>query len=403
MRRLLRMSYLVAGLGGVGFFAMSVLLLGVWPGRTLEEQIRRTQPEHPLAPTASEQRGRIIYGREGCAYCHTQQIRYLENDVKRFGKATLAWETIFDYPHLWGTRRIGPDLSREAGVRSSDWQFSHLYGPRTVVADSVMPAFQWLFDGAPDRPGQEARDLVDYLETLGRDRGLAGPEGEAHARAACNCSDDEKRFAYGPGALNASTSMTRRTGDVPDLPSGDAARGGPLYARNCATCHGARGEGDGKGATGLHPKPANFTEQQYAPDRLSFALWNGVDGTAMSAWRELDRADLAAIAAAVRGFHTAQAEPQIPKEVLDLGARVYTDRCAQCHGMNGAGDGTAAGQFPIAPTNFHTQRPDLAASLRVLRNGIEGTPMAPWSTELSEAELSAVAYYVRTFFAGGAQ
>lgn len=123
--------------------------------------------------------------------------------------------------------------------------------------------------------------------------------------------------------------------------------------------------------------------------------------TAMPAWRELDRADLAAIAEVVRGFHAAQTEPEIPKEVLDLGARVYTDRCAQCHGMNGAGDGSAAGQFPIAPTNFRTERPDIAASLRALRNGIEGTPMAPWSNELSEAELSAAAYYVRTFFAGG--
>lgn len=401
MRRLLRMSYLVAGLGGIGFFAMSILLLGVWPGSALERQIRQTEPQHPPALTASEQRGRIIYGREGCAYCHTQQIRYLDSDVRRFGKATLAWETIYDYPHLWGTRRIGPDLSREAGTRSDDWQLSHLYAPRTLVADSVMPAFPWLFDGAPDRPNQEGRDLLDYLATLGEDRALAGPEGEAHARISCNCSDDEKKFAFGPGPLNASPAMTRRTGDFPRLTAGDVTRGRPLYARYCASCHGAKGEGNGPGAAGLHPKPTNFTEQEYAPDRLGFALWNGVTGTAMPAWRELDRTDLAAIAEVVRGFHAAQTEPQIPKEVLDLGARVYTDRCAQCHGMNGAGDGSAAGQFPIAATNFQTQRPDIAASLSALRNGVEGTPMAPWSDELSEAELSAVAYYVRTFFTGG--
>ena len=110
---------------------MSILLLGVWPGRALEEQIRKTSPEHPLALTASEPRGRKIYAREGCAYCHTQQIRYVASDVARFGRATLAWETIFDYPHLWGTRRIGPDLSREASVRSADWQLSHLYAPRS--------------------------------------------------------------------------------------------------------------------------------------------------------------------------------------------------------------------------------------------------------------------------------
>jgi len=120
----------------------------------------------------------------------------------------------------------------------------------------------------------------------------------------------------------------------------------------------------------------------------------------MPAWRELTVADLSAIAEVVRGFHAASPEPAIPQAVLALGASVYEARCAQCHGTNGAGDGTAAGQFAVAPTNFQLQRPNLAASLRALRNGIEGTPMAPWSNELSEADLSAVAYYVRTLYRG---
>ena len=404
MKRLLRMSYLVAGVAGLGFFVMSVLLLGVWPGRVLEQQIRGTSPDHPLALTASEERGRTVYAREGCAYCHTQQIRYLPNDVARFGAATLAWETIFDYPHLWGTRRIGPDLSREGAVRSADWQLSHLYSPRMLVADSVMPAFSWLFDGAPDRPRQEAQDLLAYLETLGRDRALAGPEGEAHARAACNCSDDEKRFAFGSPVLNASPSMARREGDYPKLnSSGDLNRGQQLYSSNCAGCHGVRGEGDGPGAAGLHPRPANLSEHEYTLDRLGSSFWNGSVGTAMPAWRDFPVQDLSDMAQVVRGFHAAQPEPTLPQDVLDLGSRVYAAHCAQCHGENGAGDGSAAGQFPIAPTNFRTQRPSLAASLRAVRNGVEGTPMAPWTSQLSEAELSAAAYFVRGFFQGANQ
>ena len=403
MSRLLRMSYLVAAVAGVGFFVMSILLLGVWPGRTLEQQIRTMSPEHPLALTASESRGRKIYAREGCAYCHTQQIRYVASDVERFGRATLAWETIFDYPQLWGTRRIGPDLSREASVRSADWQLSHLYAPRALVADSVMPPFPWLFEGAPDRPTQEARDLLDYLETLGRDRALAAPEGEAHALAACkNCSDDEKRFAFAPAALNANPARARRRGESARLvPSSDLAGGQQVYALYCATCHGARGDGDTPGAAGLHPRPVNLTEQEYTLGRLGFSLWNGVAGTAMPAWRELGVDELSAAAQVVRNFHAAQAEPAIPAPVLALGARVYAARCAQCHGEKGDGNGSAAGQFPVAPTNFEAQRPSIAASLRAVRNGIEGTPMAPWSNELSEAELSAVAYYVRGFWAGG--
>src|SRR5579859_4061092 len=109
-----------------------------------------------------------------------------------------------------------------------------------------MPAFPWLFDGAPDRPKQEARDLTDYIETLARGRALAGPEGEAHARAACNCSDDEKRYAFGSPVLNASSSLARSKGDFPKLArSNDLSRGQQVYTRYCASCHGIRGEGDG--------------------------------------------------------------------------------------------------------------------------------------------------------------
>ena len=401
MSRLLRMSYLVAAVAGVGFFGMSILLLGVWPGRVLENQISKTSPEHPLNLSFSETRGRTVYAREGCAYCHTQQIRYVQSDVDRFGRATLAWETIFDYPHLWGTRRIGPDLSREANVRPPDWQLEHLYAPRSVVKDSVMPAFPWLFDGAPDRPRQEARDLLDYLETLGRDRALAAPEGEAHALAGCDCSGDEKRFAFGAPALNAHPAQARRTGDYPRsaaMPFPET--GQQLYAQYCAVCHGARGAGDGLGAAALRPHPANLTEQEYTRDRLGFLIWNGAVGTAMPAWRELSAEQLSAVVETVRALHAAQPEPAIPAAVLGLGAKVYAARCAQCHGEQGAGDGPAANQFAVAPTNFRAQRPSIAASLRALRNGIDGTPMASWAGELSEAELSAVAYYVRGFFEG---
>jgi cbb3-type cytochrome oxidase cytochrome c subunit/cytochrome c5 len=371
MKRLLRMSYLAAGIGGLGFFAMSVLLLGVWPGRVLQEQIRETSPDRPMPLTAGERRGRVIYGEDGCAYCHTQQIRSLDRDIRRFGAATMAWETIFDYPQLWGTRRIGPDLSREGAVRSPDWQLSHLYDPRHVVPDSVMPPFPWLFDGAPDRPKQDARDLLAYIDTLGRNRELAGP------------------------VSNASAAMTRRHGGHPMLTSSqDRSRGLQLYARNCAGCHGRRGEGDGPGAAGLHPHPANFAAHEYTLDRLSFVLWNGIAGTAMPAWRDLPVEDLSALAQVVRGFHS----PGSPEAATESGRQVYADRCAQCHGENGGGDGPAANRFPIAPPDFRTQRASYAAGLQAIRDGVEGTPMAPWTSQLSDDEISAVANFVRRFY-----
>jgi cytochrome c oxidase cbb3-type subunit 2/cytochrome c oxidase cbb3-type subunit I/II len=393
------MAYLVASLAGVAFFGMSVVLLGVWPGRALEHQVRTMSPEGRLGLTASEERGRLIYSREGCAYCHTQQIRYLPADMKRFGAPTLAWETGLDYPHLWGTRRIGPDLSRAGGTRSTDWHLAHLFDPRAIVPDSVMPAYRFLFDGSAGRPRQSARDLVAYIESLGRPREIAGPEGEARARAACDCPEDEmKQMAFQP-PLNASPARPRRGGDFPLLPSnGDAVRGRELFATSCAGCHGPRGEGDGPAASSLRPQPANLAAHEYTTARLSDALWNGVAGTAMHAWRDHSLEDLAALAGAVRELSAMPQERAVPSNIVDLGRHVYAANCSQCHGEDGAGNGSAASELPVPPTNFRVQRPTLAESLRAVRNGIDGTRMASWTGRLTTAEVLAAASYVRTFY-----
>lgn len=394
----LRAAYLVASVAGIGFFAMSVALLGVWPGRVLDRQVQAMAPERPLGLTVSEERGRAIYGREGCAYCHTQQVRYVHADMTRFGAPTLAWETRRDYPHLWGTRRIGPDLARAGSVRSDDWHLAHLFAPRSIVSDSVMPAYRSLFDGAADRPSQSARDLVAYLQSLGRARETAGPEGEARARERCNCPDDEMAQMAFAGPLNTSPSQPRRGADAPVLPAGaDEQRGRSLYAADCASCHGPRGEGDGPGAASLVPRPSDLSAHEYTRARLSGSLWNGVAGTAMPAWRDHPLDDLAALARVVQGFHRRQ-EGDVPESLNALGQRVYEANCVQCHGVDGRGDGSAAAELTVAPTSFREQRPSVSQSLRALRDGIEGTRMASWTGRLSDAEIVAVANYVRGFF-----
>jgi mono/diheme cytochrome c family protein len=321
--------------------------------------------------------------------------------MARFGAPTLAWETRQDYPHLWGTRRIGPDLSRASGTRPADWQFAHLYSPRSIVPGSVMPAYPGLFDGAPDRPRQDARDLLAYLESLGRARALAGPEGEARARQACDCADDEMRQMAFEAGLDVHPGKARSGDDVPALPAArNDTRGRVLYARHCATCHGPAGEGDVGGGMGLLPRPVSLADHAYTTERIAEALWNGVAGTAMPAWRDHPLEDLAAIAHVVRGMTAARPEPTLPADLIEAGPRVYADHCVQCHGERGAGDGTAAKELPIAPTNFQRQRPSLDYALRALREGIAGTPMAPWPSRLSEGEMLAVANYVRSFSAG---
>jgi cytochrome c oxidase cbb3-type subunit II len=399
--RVLGMSYLVASLAGVGFFAMSVFLLGYWPKQVLDAQTRSMGPEFVLPLSASARRGRAIYAREGCAYCHTQQVRYLAADRARFGAPTLAWETRLDYPHLWGTRRIGPDLARAGGTRPDDWHFAHLFSPRAIVSQSVMPAYPGLFDGAPDRPRQEARDLVAYLNTLGTARELAGAEGEARAREACNCADDEMAHMAFDGPLNAHPARARLAREAPTLPrGGDLVRGQQLYTAHCATCHGSRGEGDGRGAAGLLPVPANLAEHEYAAERIAGALWNGVAGTSMPAWRDQSPDDLSALVEAVRALSRTGSDPTLPGNLMELGRRAFKEHCVQCHGERGDGQGPAGPELAIAPANLTLQRPTLARTLETLRGGIPGTPMAPWTSRLTDAEIVAVAQYARSLYAG---
>lgn len=401
--QVLTMSYVVAGVAGIAFFVMSVALLGIWPQRILAEQTAATAPPNPLALTVAEERGRAVYAREGCSYCHTQQIRYTDADIERFGSPTLAWETRFDYPHLWGTRRIGPDLSRAGGARTENWQYVHLYSPRAVAPLSIMPSYAGLFDGSPDRPTQEARDLVAYIETLGRARELAWPEGDAAAAAAMP-DDRWAQMAFDAPLLNAHPARTRPRGDVPVLGNpASGQRGAMLWGHHCAGCHGESGRGDGPAAEWLRPRPTNLAEHEYARNRIADALWNGVHGSAMPAWREYAPADRAALADLVTSFSDPQPGPAPSAQQLAQGQATYAQHCASCHGAGGGGDGFAANHLPvpIAPTNFRVQRIDYEAGLRVVRNGIEGTSMAAWTQRLTDQDIQAVVHYVRSLYEGG--
>jgi len=395
--RPLSMAYLVTGVAGIGFFGLSMSLLGWWPGKVLDAQIAATSPANALRLTPAEERGRHIYAREGCAYCHTQQVRYLEADILRFGAPTLAWETQFDSPHLWGTRRIGPDLARSSGTRSLDWHYAHLFAPRSVVAQSIMPSYSALFDGSPLRPLQEARDLVAYLDSLGRARAIAWPEGEAKAMSLV-ADDHLGHFAFTAPALNMHPAMARTGTKLPSLAGITAAGNGrQLWLDNCASCHGAEGKGDGTAAAWLLPVPTNLVEHSYTRDYLVEVLWNGVAGTAMPAWRDQSLANLLALVDVVSGF-SVDGPSIADTATLQAGAQVYATHCVQCHGTQGRGDGFAASQFKVAAVDFTKQRPTVAQGVNVLHSGIPGTPMVPWTDRLDNVAMLAVTVYLRSFF-----
>ena len=188
-------------LGALFMIALSTMFLVIVP----YAQLKSVPPTPGLKPyTDVELRGRYIYMREGCVYCHSQQPRDPRQapDGKRgWGRPSVPGDYYYDTPHLLGTMRTGPDLLN-IGARqpSVDWHLSHLYQPRAVIPGSIMPAYPYLFriqkaarptdklvtlppEFAPAEgkvvASEDALDLVAYLLALDRTfPAISGPEGK---------------------------------------------------------------------------------------------------------------------------------------------------------------------------------------------------------------------------------
>ncbi len=135
-----------------------------------------TEPVDGLKPyTALQLEGRDIYIREGCVGCHSQMIRPLRAEVERYGHYSVAGESVYEYPFLWGSKRTGPDLARVGGRYSDDWHRAHLINPRDVVPESIMPAYPFLAENILD--GELTATKVQAMKTLGvpyTDEDIAG-------------------------------------------------------------------------------------------------------------------------------------------------------------------------------------------------------------------------------------
>ncbi len=129
-------------------------------------QKQTTEPVDGLRPlSALELEGRDIYRREGCVGCHSQMIRPFRAETERYGHYSVAGESIYDHNFLWGSKRTGPDLARVGGRYSDDWHRAHMYNPRDVVPESIMPAYPWLFERTLD--GEDTPKKMRALRTLG--------------------------------------------------------------------------------------------------------------------------------------------------------------------------------------------------------------------------------------------
>lgn len=141
---------LVASIGG---------LVEIVPLFTIHQTVEDAPDMRVYTPL--ELAGRNIYVREGCYACHSQMIRTLRDEVERYGPYSLAVESKYDHPMLWGSKRTGPDLARVGGKYSDEWQVMHLIDPRSLVPQSVMPSYARLL-----RNELKTSDLGKHLRAM---------------------------------------------------------------------------------------------------------------------------------------------------------------------------------------------------------------------------------------------
>ncbi|BCH22788.1 cbb3-type cytochrome c oxidase subunit II [Mesorhizobium sp. L-8-3] len=292
--------------------------------------------------TPQQQRGRAVYLREGCWYCHSQYVRPVTGETRRWGPVTESGEYAFDVPHLFGTRRIGPDLMRVGLKFSDEWHYAHFWDPRMLSPDSVMAPYRGLFDSQDERVGivddgtggrtlqktprtealfdfaskQQIRltpnsDGLLFVPRRARDKApviqLPNEEFDLDTvQIAAETEDLEALVAY-VQKLGMNRGKWRDLFEPQQLEVMDATiprseewirHGKQVYERRCLGCHGENGDGNGPAATFMfNQRPRNFnvavfkfrlTKEPLPTDGdLLRTITRGVRGTAMPAWYEL--------------------------------------------------------------------------------------------------------------------
>ncbi len=191
--------------------------------------------------TALQQEGRDIYIRDGCNNCHTQTVRPLVPEVLRYGDYSKSGEFVYDRPFLWGSKRTGPDLARLGGKYPDAWHYKHMESPRSMVPKTNMPDYGWYSNNLLDpQMIQRKMETLGFPYTAEEIKDLEGK------------NDMDAMVAYlqklGSDIPWRDAAETTIVGDLVN-PYADANQEtisgwAPIYADNCAACHGPNMEGE---------------------------------------------------------------------------------------------------------------------------------------------------------------
>ncbi|MDT7043751.1 cbb3-type cytochrome c oxidase subunit I [Candidatus Nitronereus thalassa] len=406
---------------GIGFFSLAVLTQGIIPllmAETRETTVQNVVTESTVQVATyspEEQRGREVYIREGCWYCHSQYIRPVTGERFRWGPVSQAGEYAHDRPHLFSTRRIGPDLTRVGRKYGDDWHIAHHWNPREVVPNSIMPKFPWLFTEGEDSSfvlNEDGKALLTYIQRLGTSIG-DWREGFVSTRLV-------------KGA--ALQSSPQGQADLFNL-------GRRVYELRCIGCHGEKGDGKGPAAKFLNPKPRDFTRGMFkfhstagqnslpTDADLFVTITHGLWGTAMPPWYSLPERERWAVIHYIKSFSdrwenekvpspiTVPLEPPVTATSLQEGATLFDTHCKLCHGAKGLGDGILAGQVndvwgsPIQPANFvlPAGEPggvklghDSQHLFTTIMTGVGGDPMPAFQEQLSVKQVWKIVHFVQS-------
>jgi cytochrome c oxidase cbb3-type subunit 2 len=138
-------------------------LVEIVPLFFLKDTVPPLEGVKPYTPLALE--GRDIFLREGCVNCHSQMIRPFRAETERYGPYSKPAESRYDHPFLWGSKRTGPDLARVGAKYPDSWHVAHMRDPRSVVPESVMPAYPWLEQNKLD--GSMVQQKMRVMHKLG--------------------------------------------------------------------------------------------------------------------------------------------------------------------------------------------------------------------------------------------
>ena len=365
----------VAWIAGFACVGLAMLVQGVLPA--LAPETRTTRVTRAVRTdlgdvkwiradasdyTALEKRGRAVYVREGCWYCHSQYVRPVAGEEFRWGPVSEAGEYAHDQPHLLGTRRIGPDLTRVGLKYSDDWHYAHTWNPRITVPESIMPRFRWLFDEAnvatPDRQ--------------------LGPEAIATLRRWFTMRTDRTVTLF----VNAAGIAFVRP----------PAAGFPVDATPVLDFEALRGERDK-----TSPPPATVRLVAPSADMIALVRYLQKLGTNRGAWRDVFEPQNVAVAGT--GIPDTDANRELGKEV-------FTAHCVGCHGERGDGTGAAATFLSPLPRDFTAgvfkfrttpsgTLPTDGDLVRTITRGVRWTAMPTWH-EVTEKERLAVVTYLKT-------